>query len=409
MSKFDRFREWIVGHSILLISIMLVLSILSITAKSAVQTIAGLAVAGPSSQWINLQDASVGTPIANGLAAVNIYGFNGTNYDSLKSTTANGLQVDVTRIQGGISPISGNKTPADAFANPTDAMDTWSFLAGFNGTTWDRLRSVANNADAVAVTTLGNITGANYLYGFNGTAWDRYRLLANNADAVAVTTLGNSPSLSYLYGFNGTTYDRTRSSGNNADAQATTTLGDIQVNTYLFGFNGTTWDRLRSSGNNADSIVPTTLGIPTTDNYLYMFDNLGGNVWNRIRGNTTAGLMVDARGKQMLKVVANPSTSGNTLLVSASGGLTIRVYALIANNNAGTANSIKLVAGTTTTTPCDTGPIDFTGLITLGTGNPTLVMGIGNLPYENIGGGNNLCISLSASTAVGVTLSYMQE
>lgn len=36
--------------------------------------------------------------------------------------------------------VAGTQTPGDAIANPTDAVDTRTFLEVFNGTTWDRVR-----------------------------------------------------------------------------------------------------------------------------------------------------------------------------------------------------------------------------------------------------------------------------
>jgi hypothetical protein len=41
----------------------------------------------------------------------------------------------------GTSTVTGAKTPSDAYANPTDALDSLSLNATFNGATWDRARS----------------------------------------------------------------------------------------------------------------------------------------------------------------------------------------------------------------------------------------------------------------------------
>ena len=268
----------------LLISTLLIIAMLALTSHSSIQVISGLAVAGPGSTWINLQDASVGTPIASGAAAFVPFGYNGTTYDALYTATrgntvaATGLGVSVAygefltslptittgtygaimldssgRVILGTSTASigvvtsaGTKTPADAFAIPTDGSDTLSFMMGYNGATYDRIRSIANNADAVAVTTLGILPTGSYQYGFNGTTWDRLASGANNADGEAVRTVGVQESDAYLKGFNGTTYDRIRSVANNADAVAVTTLGNLANAVYGYIFNGTTWDRQRS-------------------------------------------------------------------------------------------------------------------------------------------------------------------
>lgn len=59
----------------------------------------------------------------------------GTNPDG---TT---FALPVTQNAGGTLIIVGNQTPADAVANPTDAVDTRTFLELWNGATWDRNRS----------------------------------------------------------------------------------------------------------------------------------------------------------------------------------------------------------------------------------------------------------------------------
>ena len=173
--------------------------------------------------------------------------------DAGTAMAANGdytpFQTDSTgalRVSG-TSTIAGNRTFTDAYANPTDNLDTISLTGGFNGTTWDRIRSAGNNADAVAPTTLGNLTNDVYLFGYNGTNWDRIRAFGDNADGETVATLGDLQTKSRTYGFNGTTWDRQRSTGDNADAVATATLGEAIVIGRETLFNGTTWDRFRTA------------------------------------------------------------------------------------------------------------------------------------------------------------------
>jgi len=236
----------------LLISTLLIIAMLALTSHSSIQVISGLAVAGPGSTWINLQDASVGTPITSGAAAFVPFGYNGTTYDALYTATrgntvaATGLGVSVAygefltslptlttgtygaimldssgRIILGTSTASigvvtsaGSKTPADAFAIPTDGSDTLSFMMGLNGSsTYDRLRSVGNSADAVTATSLGILTGVSYQYGLNsGGTWDRIRSGGNAADGEATISVGLAESDAYIKLLNGSgTWDRGRS------------------------------------------------------------------------------------------------------------------------------------------------------------------------------------------------------
>lgn len=315
-------HKWIIKNSPLFISTLLIIAMLALTSRGgSVQGIFGLATAGPGSTWINLQDASVGSPIASGAAAFVPFGYNGTNYDALYTATrgntvaATGLGVSVmygefltalptltngtygatmldasSRIILGTSTASigvvtsaGSKTPADAFANPTDASDVLNFNMGWNGSTWDRFASGANNADGEAVRTLGVQKSDVYLKGFNGTTYDRIRSVANNADAIAVTTLGNLSNAVYNYLFNGTTWDRARSGGNAADAEATTSLGLTETDSYCRTFNGATWDRCRSSVITGQALVDwsSTSSNNITTNVTTAVKATGGIV-NRI-------------------------------------------------------------------------------------------------------------------------------
>lgn len=74
----------------------------------------------------------------------------GVNMQPLKVDGSDNLNVNCT-----VGCSGGATTPADAFANPSTAGLSFSFLAGFNGSTWDRIRDDANKALMVDV---GNTT-----------------------------------------------------------------------------------------------------------------------------------------------------------------------------------------------------------------------------------------------------------
>lgn len=52
---------------------------------------------------------------------------------------------------GGGGPVTGTHTPADAYTNPSDALNSYSLLGLFNGTTWDRARGTIANGLLVDV------------------------------------------------------------------------------------------------------------------------------------------------------------------------------------------------------------------------------------------------------------------
>ena len=387
----------------------------------------------------DLQQVTAADALTNPTSALSVgsflMGYNGTTWDRLRSTTANGLAVDVTRVQGSVAvtgtfwqatqPVSiaaavavtqsgtwtvqpgntanttawlvgGNKTYTDAFANPTDGQDAGAFLMGFNGTTWDRVRTAntgrlqvdvvtggGSNASvgatgsappasatlsggsvttaaptyttgqmaALSLDTAGNLrvagslsvvgsttpadafanpTNANLnfalLAGFNGTTWDRLRTANSGRLQVDVVTGGGSnasvgatgsappasatlgggsvttaaptyttgqmsalsldtggslrvtvtnpsaastvgaavPTTATLVGFtDGTNLQAARVGANNADAVATLTANVLAVSGYLMGWNGTTWDRLKSTTANGLAVDVTRSVLPT--------------------------------------------------------------------------------------------------------------------------------------------------
>lgn len=201
----------------------------------------------------------------------------------------NGQKVAQTGHDGSIDNI----LPAN-IAGP----DVISFGYIFDGTDWDRIRSIPDNADNLAVGNPGHVGTMAKLLGFDGTTYDRLRAdqfnadalapvangglivnavmrlfdsggntfnlgrgVANNSDGLGVSTGATNLSVSaVLRSFNGTDYDRVRSRSNTADAIATNTTGNVQTLAYNLGSNGTTFDRIKTaSATNQSSAATTTL------------------------------------------------------------------------------------------------------------------------------------------------------
>ena len=162
----------IVYWSTLVIGALIILMSATFGLRAAIQSINGLAVAQTATKWNNLKDAAVGDNITDGVGVLNPYLFDGTNFDRARGDSTNGMDVDVTRLP---TNSGGATTPSDAFANPTTALTGFSLLGGFNGTTWDRVRTLANNADNVAASSLGNLSSQAFNYEFDGTTYDRVR------------------------------------------------------------------------------------------------------------------------------------------------------------------------------------------------------------------------------------------
>jgi len=143
----------------------------------AISQLVGLSVAQSSTLWNSVVDAAKGDGLSSGILGQSLYLWNGVTFDRVRGDTTNGMDVDITRMSGSI-------TPSDAYANPTTANQMWSLTGVFNGTTWDRMRSATADASAsTGMTAVGNM-------GFNGTTWDRLRSSITNGLLVEKKTVG---------------------------------------------------------------------------------------------------------------------------------------------------------------------------------------------------------------------------
>ena len=118
--------------------------------------------------------------------------------------------------------------------------------------TWIRTQALLDNSDAQAALGVGAQGIIARLQGWNGATFDRVRTQGNNADGVAADAAGRLGIAASLMGWNGATYDRLIARGNNADGIAVDTLGRLVVNNANLLYNETTVDRMR---NNVEGIA----------------------------------------------------------------------------------------------------------------------------------------------------------
>ena len=141
-----------------------------------------------------------------------------------------------------------------------------------------------------------NIMGPDVIsfgYIFDGTDWDRIRSVVDNADNLAVGNPGHVATMAKLLGFDGSTYDRLRVGATDADNVATLATGVLQTGAYNFGFDGTTWDRFTVGQYNADSLAPAAAGGQIVNAVMRVYD-ANGSTLNLVRGtvNDTDGIAV---------------------------------------------------------------------------------------------------------------------
>lgn len=118
-------------------------------------------------KFFTLKDVSSGDALTSGLMANGFYFLDqdGKWYRG-RGTLSYGLNVEVKKCV--TLTMVGNKTAADAYANPTDAVPSLSFLSGWNNATWDRIRTAPSPAD------IGILQRANHFI-------QNYSLLASTA------------------------------------------------------------------------------------------------------------------------------------------------------------------------------------------------------------------------------------
>jgi hypothetical protein len=101
-----------IKYSLLTLSAIICLLILSLQARTAIQQVAGLAVAQSSLTWNNVIDAIAGDAQPKGIMGVNGYLWNGTSFDRSRGDTTNGLWVNIKA--GGSTSASILETLANA-------------------------------------------------------------------------------------------------------------------------------------------------------------------------------------------------------------------------------------------------------------------------------------------------------
>ncbi len=146
---------------IVLILFGFLISIISIdTVRSQIAEKVGITIAqeppgvGPI-QWNNAKDVFYGDAQINGLPAIGNYLWdpNLENWNRWRGTIAGGAYVNVI----GMPALVGGKTPADAYANPADAVGTWALMGAYNGATWDEVRGSIANGLLVDITRSVNL------------------------------------------------------------------------------------------------------------------------------------------------------------------------------------------------------------------------------------------------------------
>lgn len=208
---------------------------------------------------------------------------------------------------------------ADADANPT-TTSVKSYMMGFNGATWDRLRTAV-----VAVTsTLTGFLNTLPWAVFHTTPSTRTNNQGGPLEANAQGALRAVPS-------DGTNDVTIETAG--ADAQNNTT-NSLTVRARQYGFNGTTWDRIRTA---VTTVSATLTGFLNT---------LPWAIYNATPTTRTEG-------------------QGGPLQADTKGNLHSNLNTLLSGENQGKNRLMTTRPGTSTriTTATTTTPVSGTGIL----------------------------------------------
>lgn len=214
-----------------------------------------------STQWRRMSSPpGMGdTNALGGAISAGTWFYNGSTWDRVRGTIANGLLVDVSRVQGTVGVDT--ELPAAAALGDADANATAPMVGADNmlwtGAAWRRQGSLpAVASDAVA----GGQIAAIGPWVYNGTNWDRVRSVPTTAATFTPTgTLSTGLS---IYDGSGL-YFPVVSLSQTTDALVG--RGALGVGNLLY--NGTNWDRARSS--TVWSPVTNPVGFAASVSYLY--------------------------------------------------------------------------------------------------------------------------------------------
>src|ERR1700674_3248287 len=388
---------------------------------------------GAASNFTDNSAFTVGTTAINPIG-----GYYATGADpSISSGNAGRARIDSHSylfVDCVVGCSGGSTTPADTFANPTTAGLQFNLLAGFNGTTWDRLRSGdVNNAASAAGLLNAGIVGR-----YDST---QPTLTTAHYDFAQLSSRGE---VFIAKGVSGFSIDNT---GFNATLQASagTDIGklDADQTVNLDQVHGTATDV--NSGNKSNGTLRVVLATdqPALTNaqpvnvaqvngaatstaasgtqLVGITGHAGGNVDGAtgaappanvifIGGlalGATRGLLQSFAACDTYKNI-NISTATTTLIVTGVSGRQVRICAQ--HMIAAAADNVAWIEGTGAT--CGTGTAGMAGGTTAASGynfaaNGGIAEGSGlGSVLETVTAGDSICLVTSASVQLSGGIKY---
>lgn len=230
---------------------------------------------------------------------------------------------------------ASSQRPSDAYTNETDLNQHQSFLMGYNGTTWDRLRSTIANGLSVDVTRLPALVASSAVIG---------HVIVDSGTITAVTAITNAlPSGSNLMGKVG--LDQTTPGTTNAIS-----LAQINAATTLAG-NGATGTGAQRVTIANDNTGIANWGQGATGSAVPSGAQYGGSIGKSanptaVSDGNLVGQLADLKGRQIVQLghvrelrgkqttTIAASTSETTIVTAAASTFNDLVAVIISNTSA---------------------------------------------------------------------------
>lgn len=174
---------------------------------------------------------------------------------------ATGYLAVAATFAGSISGVvAGTQTPSDAYANPTDAIDSLCLNMGWTGANWRRVTVNAPSdglvgpaGSALQVQSFGQV------YESGGAVWNRwYSFVPGDAIANPATALAAVSSFGEMWDQGASLWKRLRASAPDDNINAPATA--LAVTSFGMGNDGTRWRQLRVM-DPTNSLSPSSRGL----------------------------------------------------------------------------------------------------------------------------------------------------
>lgn len=234
------------------------------------------------------------------------------------------LQTIMNRLGARVS----SQRPNDAYSNETDLEQTQSFLMGYNGATWDRLRTTGTG---VLTTSTVLTAGAAAIGSITNTSFIATQATAANLNATVVGTgtFATQPTIQTGTNSIGKISDITTSV---VPGTAATNLGKAEDAAHTSGDTG-----IFALGVRNDTLADTT---NTNADYAQLSTDIKGRV-------IVAGAPRSLKGIQQTSV---SNTTSETTIITAVASTFLDVYGLILANTGASTTKVTIKDATAGTT-----------------------------------------------------------